>query len=59
MLGGLVFFAFVLDAYSRHVVGWQLAAHMRTTLALDALEMALWRRGPGAAASSATSGKAS
>ncbi len=45
---GLVFFAFVLDAYSRKVVGWQLAAHMRTTLVLDALRMALWQRGPGA-----------
>jgi putative transposase len=28
---GLVFFSFVLDAYSRKVVGWQLAPHMRTT----------------------------
>ena len=45
---GLVFFAFVLDAYSRRVVGWQLAGHMRTTLVLDALRMALWQRGPGA-----------
>jgi putative transposase len=45
---GLVFFAFVLDAYSRKVVGWQLAGHMRTTLALDALRMALHLRGPGA-----------
>jgi putative transposase len=45
---GLVFFAFVLDAYSRKVVGWQLAAHMRTTLVLDALRMALFQRGPGA-----------
>jgi putative transposase len=45
---GLVFFAFVLDAYSRKVVGWQLATHMRTTLVLDALRMALWRRGAGA-----------
>jgi putative transposase len=45
---GLVFFAFVIDAYSRKVVGWQLAAHMRTTLVLDALWMALWQRGPGA-----------
>jgi len=45
---GLVFFAFVLDAYSRKVVGWQLAAHMRTTLVLDALRMALGTRGPGA-----------
>jgi transposase InsO family protein len=45
---GLVFFAFVLDAYSRMIVGWQLAAHMRTDLVLDALRMALHRRGPGA-----------
>ena len=45
---GLVFFAFVLDAYSRMVVGWQLAGHMRTTLVLDALGMALHLRGPGA-----------
>ena len=45
---GLVFFAFVLDAYSRMIVGWQLASHMRTDLVLDALRMALHRRGPGA-----------
>jgi putative transposase len=45
---GLVFFAFVLDAYSRIIVGWQLASHMRTDLVLDALRMALHRRGPGA-----------
>ena len=45
---GLVFFAFVIDAHSRRVVGWQLAAHMRTTLVLDALRMALGQRRPGA-----------
>ncbi len=45
---GLVFFAFVLDAYSRMIVGWQIATHMRTDLVLDALKMALGRRGPGA-----------
>jgi transposase InsO family protein len=45
---GLVFFAFVIDAYSRAIVGWQLASHMRTTLVLDALRMALHRRRPGA-----------
>jgi putative transposase len=45
---GLVFFAFVIDAYSRKVVGWQVASHMRTTLVLDALRMALGQRGPGA-----------
>jgi putative transposase len=46
---GVVFFAFILDAYSRRVVGWQFAGHMRTTLVLDALRMALHWRGPGAA----------
>jgi putative transposase len=45
---GLVFFAFVLDAYSRMIVGWQVAGHMRTDLVLDALRMALHRREPGA-----------
>lgn len=45
---GLVFFSFVIDAYSRRIVGWQFAAHMRTTLVLDALRMALHQRSPGA-----------
>jgi putative transposase len=45
---GLVFFSFVIDAFSRKVVGWQLAPHMRTTLVLDALWMALHQGGPGA-----------
>jgi putative transposase len=45
---GLVFFSFVIDAFSRRVVGWQLASHMRTTLVLDALRMALGQRRPGA-----------
>jgi putative transposase len=43
---GVVFFAFVIDAYSRRIVGWQLASHMRTTLVLDALRMALGQRRP-------------
>jgi putative transposase len=38
---GLVFFAFVVDAFDRAIVGWQFAAHMRTDLVLDALRMAL------------------
>jgi hypothetical protein len=45
---GLVYFAFVVDVYSRMICGWQLAAHMRTDLVLDALRMALGLRGPGA-----------
>jgi putative transposase len=35
-----VYLAFILDCYSRMIVGWQLATHLRTDLVLDALEMA-------------------
>lgn len=45
---GVVYFAFVIDAFSRMVVGWQLAQNMRTTLVLDALRMALGQRQRGA-----------
>jgi transposase InsO family protein len=45
---GVVYFAFIIDVFSRRVVGWQLAAHMRTDLVLDALRMALGTREPGA-----------
>ncbi len=45
---GVVFFSFVIDAFSRRVVGWQFASHMRTTLVLDALRMALSHRRTGA-----------
>ena len=45
---GVVYLAFVIDVFSRKVVGFQLAAHMRTDLVLDALRMALGLRGPGA-----------
>jgi putative transposase len=40
---GFVFVAFVLDVFSRTIVGWRVATHLRTDLALDALEMALSR----------------
>lgn len=45
---GVVFFSFVIDAFSRMIVGWQFAANMRTNLVLDALRMALTTRDPGA-----------
>jgi putative transposase len=45
---GLVFFSFVIDVYSRRVVGWQFSTSMRTDLVLDALRMALTRRRHGA-----------
>jgi len=41
---GWVYAAFVLDVFSRRVVGWQLSTSLRTDLALDALEMGLWTR---------------
>ena len=41
---GWVYAAFVVDVFSRRVVGWQLSTSLRTDLALDALEMGLWTR---------------
>ena len=42
---GVAYVCFIIDAYSRKIVGWRVAAHMRTTMVLDALEMARWSRG--------------
>lgn len=41
---GWVYVAFVIDAYSRMIVGWQAARSLRTGLAIDALEMAVFNR---------------
>ena len=41
---GFVYVAFVLDAFSRRILGWKAATSMRTELVLDALEMAIWTR---------------
>jgi len=41
---GPVYFAFVIDVYSRRIVGWQLATHMRASLVCDALRMAVCTR---------------
>jgi putative transposase len=43
---GFLYLSFVLDAYSRRLVGWAMATHLRTELVLDALQMAIWRRKP-------------
>lgn len=43
---GFLFLAVVVDAWSRRVVGWSMANHLRTELVLDALDMALRRRRP-------------
>lgn len=45
---GVTYLAFAIDAFSREVVGSQLASRMRTDLVLDALRMALAQREPGA-----------
>lgn len=43
---GFLFLAVVVDAFSRKVVGWAMANHLRTELVLDALNMALYQRRP-------------
>lgn len=43
---GWLFLAVVLDLYSRRVVGWSMKARMTSDLVMDALMMAIWRRGP-------------
>jgi putative transposase len=45
---GKVYLAAVLDAYSRRVIGWSIADHIRSELVVDALQMAIWRRQPAA-----------
>ena len=44
---GFVYTAFIIDAYARKIVGWNVSSRMNTALVLDALEMALWQRDPG------------
>ena len=41
---GWVYAAFIIDVYSRMIVGWQLSNSLRSDLAIDALEMAVWNR---------------
>ena len=43
---GWLYCAVVLDVFSRRVVGWSIADHLRTELVVDALDMARWRRKP-------------
>lgn len=42
---GFVYVAFVIDVFSRYIVGWRVMKSMQTNLVLDALEQALWARG--------------
>ena len=41
---GVAYVCFIVDAFSRRIVGWRVASHMRTEMVLDALEMARWSR---------------
>ena len=43
---GWLYLAVVLDAFSRRVIGWAMADHLRTELVLEALGMAVWQRRP-------------
>lgn len=43
---GWLYLAVVIDLYSRQIVGWSMAEHMRTKLVNDALRMAIWKRKP-------------
>ena len=43
---GFLYLAVVLDVWSRRIVGWSMARHLRTQLVLDALDMALYQRRP-------------
>ena len=43
---GFLYLAVVLDAWSRRVIGWAMATHLRTELVLDSLNMAVWQRRP-------------
>ena len=43
---GWLYLAVILDAFSRRIVGWSMAAHLRTELVLDALDMAITQRNP-------------
>jgi putative transposase len=45
---GFLYLAFILDVYSRKVVGWSMASHLRTELVAAAVEMAIRRRNPSA-----------
>ena len=42
---GMAYVCFITDAFSRMIVGWRVASHMKASMVLDALEMARWNRG--------------
>ncbi len=42
---GVAYVCFIIDVFSRMIVGWRVASHMRTDMVLDAIEVARWNRG--------------
>jgi len=42
---GMAYVCFIIDSYSRTIVGWRVASHMKTVTVLGAIEMARWSRG--------------
>jgi putative transposase len=42
---GVAYVCFIVDAFSRRIVGWSVASHMRTDMVLEAVQMAAWQRG--------------
>jgi putative transposase len=42
---GVAYVCFITDVFSRMIVGWRVASHIRTPMVLDAIEMARWNRG--------------
>ena len=53
-MAGFLYLAVVLDAWSRKIVGWAMANHLRAELVLDAMEMALANVGPRTSSTIAT-----
>ncbi len=53
----MAYVCFITDAFSRHIVGWRVASHMRTAMVLDALEMARWSSASVNLATTTTSNK--
>ncbi len=45
-MAGFLYLAVVLDVFSRRIVDWRMATHLRTALVRDAPDMALWQRRP-------------
>ena len=45
---GFVYLSFILDVYSRKVMGWSMSERLRTELVVDTLDMSPWRRKPSA-----------